>query len=208
MANDDMIAARGGLLPVNFPFGNFKKNYYRVTTSAAAAFYLGQPVALDATGQVGAATIAASNGTLVGSIVGFADTNLEALPTGMETTTAGAFLPANTDAYALVADDPDQEFVIQEDTGGSALARTNIGNNAAMIYRTSSGDNTTGYSTVELDRSSAGTGTGGTLIIKAVGGNMNSDGTVNAPGNYCKWIVQIVRHSYAPMSTGPGGTQV
>ena len=197
MANDDVIRARGGLLPVSYPFGAYKKSYYRLTsgTTAADNFYIGQPVDLDSTGQATTVVaITASNTTILGSIVGFLDINREALPSVMETTTAGAYLPGGNAAYVLVADDPGQVFVLQEDTGGSALTLSNIGNSATMTYRSSSGDTTTGYSTIELDRSSAGTGTGGNLLIKGLAENMNSDGTRNAVGNYGKWEVIITNH--------------
>lgn len=209
MANDDAIRARGGLLPVDFPFGNFKKQYYRLTTGASAVnVFIGMPVDLDANGRAVPIELTTSNNTLLGTVVGFIDTNMEALPTAMETTQAGAYLPGNTDAYVLVCDDPQQEFVLQEDTGGSALTESNVGNNANMLYRSTSGDTTTGYATAELDRSSAGTGTGGLLMIKGLHRQMNSDGTQNSAGNYGKWIVRIVRHRFAPMSTGPGGTEI
>ena len=199
MANDDMIRARGGLLPVDYPFGNFKKSYYRLTTGVAADnVFIGMPVDLNSSGRVTTAlAIATSATTLLGAVVGFSDTAYSALPTAMETTTAGAYLPGNTDAYVLVADDPNQVFIIQEDTGGTALAETNIGNSVTMTYRSSSGDTTTGYSTIELDRSSAGTGTGGNLMIMNLGRNMNSDGSDNAVGNYGKWIVRITNHRFA-----------
>lgn len=207
MANDDTIRARGGLLPVEYPFGAFKKSYYRLLTSAAAGVYIGQPMAADATGNVAPLALANSSAVCIGSVVGFLDTNLEALPSAMETTQAGAYLPANTDAFVAIADDPNQDFVVQEDTGGSALTTADIFSNAAMIYRTSSGDTTTGYSTAELDRSSVGTGTGGFLMLKGVQKVMNSDGTVNAPGNYCKWIVKIISHQYGNL-VKPGGNQL
>jgi len=207
MANDDQIRARGGLLPVDYPTGNFRKTYYRLTTSAAAGVYLGQPMAADNGGRVTTLALANSSAVCIGSVVGFADTNLEALPSAMETTQAGAYLPANTDAYVAICDDPNQDFMVQEDTGGSALTVADVFGNAAMIYRTSSGDTTTGYSTAELDRSSVGTGTGGFLMLKAVHRQMNSDGTANAPGNYCKWIVRITNHQFATL-TAPGGNQL
>ena len=197
MANDDMIRARGGLLPVNFPFGQFKKSYYRLTSGTAAAdnFFIGQPVDLDSTGQATTVVAIAATGTvLLGPIVGFLDANHEALPSAMETTAAGSYLPGGGAAFVLVADDPNQVFVLQEDTGGTALTASNVGNSCNMTYRSSSGDTTTGYATIELDRSSAGTGTGGNLLIKGLALNMNSDGTRNAVGNYGKWEVIIVNH--------------
>ena len=46
MANDDMALARGGLRPLNQPYGTVKRQYYRVVTSATAAIYIGQPMDL------------------------------------------------------------------------------------------------------------------------------------------------------------------
>ena len=207
MANDDNIRARGGLLPVGFPNGSFRKTYYRLTTSAAASVFIGQPMSADANGRVTPLALASSGSVCIGPVVGFLDTSYAALPNAMESLTVGAYLPSNTDAYVAICDDPNQDFVVQEDTGGSALTESNIFNNAAMIYRTSSGDTTTGYSTAELDRSSAGTGTGGFLQLKAVLPQMNSDGTQNAVGNYCKWVVRITAHQFGS-ATNALGTQV
>jgi len=210
MPNDDTIAARGGILPVGYPFGNFKKSVYRLTTGAAAAnVFIGALVDLTAGGEAGFAfDWTASNNAVLGPVVGFTDTDYAALPTAMETTTAGPYLPGNTNAYVIVCDDPMQDFVIQEDTGGTALALADIGLNANPIFRSSSGNTTTGYSTLELDASSVGSGTGGILMIKGISLNMNSDGTRNAVGDYAKWIVRLVRHRWLPMSLGPTGTQI
>lgn len=202
MANDDLISARGGLLPIQFPFGNFKKKYYKLTTGAAAAnVFIGTPVDLDANGQ---ATYAVATGTanaiILGSVVGFADTSLASIPSAMANLANGAYLPGNTDAYVLVADDPNQEFLLQEDTGGSALTAANVGNNVGWKYRSSSGNTTTGYATAELQRATASTSTGGSLILTGLYRNINSDGTDNAAGNYAKWIVKITQHRYGPVT--------
>lgn len=212
MANDDQIRARGGLLPVGFPFGNFKKTYYRLTTASAVAdsVFIGMPVDLDSNGRVTTAVALAASGTvLLGSIVGFLDSNHEALPVAMETTQAGPFLPGAADAFVLVADDPNQIFVLQEDTGGAVLTASNVGNSATMTYRSTSGDTTTGYATIELDRSSAGTGTGGNILIQSVALNMNSDGTRNAPGNFGRYEVRIINHRLSnTIAQFQGGTPV
>ena len=207
MANDDWIRARGGLLPVDYPNGSFKKTYYRLTTSAAAGVYLGQPMAADNNGRVVTLALANSNSVCIGPVVGFLDTNYEALPSGMETTQAGAYLPANTDAYVAICDDPNQDFVVQEDTSGTALTASAVFNTAAMTYRASSGDTTTGYSTAELKNNSVGTGTGGWLTIKQLHRVMNSDGTANSVGSYAKWIVRINNHQFATLIS-PAGTQI
>lgn len=192
MANDDAISARGGLVPVNFPFGNIKKNLYRLTTSATASVFFGQPMDLDANGRVVPAGSAVNSNTILGSVIGFLDTNKAGLPSAMTTLSQGSYLPANTDAYIVVSDDPDQEYYIQEDAGGSALTESNIGNTALYTYRTSSGSTTTGWCTAELDRSTVGTGTGNSLVIVGLQDYINSDGTTNSWGNYAKLRVKLV----------------
>lgn len=210
MANDDVIRARGGLLPVQYPFGAFKKSYYRLTTGVAAAnIFIGMPVDLDTNGRAVPWAGPVANLSLLGTIVGFADTDGAALPSAMETTTAGAFLPGNTDAYVMIADDPNQEFFLQEDTGGAVLTEASIGNTFDLIYRSSSGDTTTGYATVELDRSTAGTGTGGIVQLVNLGRNMNSDGTINSFGNFAKCVVRIARHRNSnAAATAQGGNPI
>lgn len=198
MANDDWITARGGLLPLQYPFGNYRKNFYRLTTGGATVnVFLGMPVDLDSNGGAVPITIG-SNNRAIGSVVGFADTDRAALPSGMLSLTAGAYLPGNTDAYVLVADDPAQEFVVQENTGGTALTASEAGNGCWVAYRSSSGNTTTGYTTLELSRANVSTGTDGLLLlVRPLEGPINSDGTVNAPGNYCKWVSRIMNHRFA-----------
>lgn len=193
MANDDQITARGGLVPVNYPFENIKKNVYRLTTSATASVFLGQPMDLDANGRVVPASMAANNGTILGAVIGFLDLNKAGLPSAMTSLSQGSYLPANTDAYVVISDDPDQEYFIQEDTGGSALVEGNIGNTALITYRSSSGSTVTGWCTAELDRSTVGTGTDNQLVIVGLQDYVNSDGTANAFGNYAKLRVKLTR---------------
>ena len=206
MANDDWLSARGGLQPLNQPYGQVKIGYYRLTTGAAAInVFIGMPMDLDANGRVVPATPAASNNLILGPAVGFLDVNKAALPSGMMGTNLQPYLPGNTDAWVAVADDPNQVFVIQEDTGGSALTASDVGANADWTYRSSSGSTLTGYTTAEIDRSSVGTGTGGPLVIVGLANYMNSDGTQNAPGNYGKWLVKIMSHRLGPK---PGAQQI
>lgn len=202
MANDDLIACRGGLLPVRTPYGACRKNYYRLTTSNASALYLGHPMDLDANGRA----VVAANGDekrMLGPVLGFLSTSKDSIPSGMADLTQGSYLPANTDAYVLIADDPGQLFMIQEDTGGTALAETNIGNTATWAIRTSSGNDTTGYSTVELDRSDIAADNSGALQVLGLVPYINSDGSENTWGNYAKLLVRINNHRLT--YTGSGG---
>lgn len=200
MANDDLINARGGLLPVEYPNGNFRKNWYRLTTSASAVF-LGQPMDLDANGQAlpaGTGTGATIN-LVIGPVVGFASDEFNPstaggnLPQSMLDLTKGASLPASTNAWVLIADDPDQLFMIQANTDAT-MTTANLVDGCTFTYRSSSGNTTTGYSTAEASvLSMAATATGNLQVVGLVP-YRNSDATVNAAGNYAKLRVRITTH--------------
>lgn len=207
MANDDQVSALGGLRPVTQPYGTVKRSYYRLTTSAAAVF-IGQPMDLDGNGQ--ATTVAQGTGLtvlMVGPVVGFArdSRGQMGLPDAMSLITQGAYLPALTNAYVCIADDPNQEFVIQEASTGTALTTAAIGNSTGFIYttRTNSGDTVTGSSFVELSPGEASATTSGPLKIVGLADNMNSDGSYNSLGAYAKWRVRIVNHRHLnPQASG------
>lgn len=189
MAND---SHPNGLFPINSPYGNIRLTLYPANT--ALALYRYQPVALNNSGQVATVAVGANN-PLLGSIVGFMDTTQAGLPSGMTSLSQAAYLPANTDAYVAVADDPNQMFLIEEDTGGSALTSTNVGNVGDFTYiDAGTGNATTGLSYAVLDRSTVSTGTGGALQLLYPLNIINQDGTTNSPGNYCAWVTRIANH--------------
>ena len=199
MANDDTITARGGLLPVGFPFGNFRKNYYRLTTSATAAVFIGQPMDMDTNGQAAIASVSTANTKCLGPVIGFAEDSdgMPSLPSAMLDISVGAYLPANKNAYVCIADDPNQLFTIQEINSGTALTTANIGAQAHWTYGgASSGSTITGYADCELNTATAGAtnGTSGALQIVKLQNIKNSDGTWNGLGGNCKWTVRISNH--------------
>src|SRR3990167_902167 len=153
MANDDQVNALGGLRPLTQPYGTFKRSYYRLTTAADAVF-IGQPMDLDGNGQAvrcGAGTAASLY--ILGPVVGFSrdSRGQMGLPDAMSVITAAGFLPGATDAYVCIADDPNQEFIIQEANSGTALTTADIGNNCGFMYiRSASGSTLTGSSFAEL----------------------------------------------------------
>jgi hypothetical protein len=212
MANDDVANARGGLLPVNFPTGNYKRNYYRLTTSASAV-YIGQPMDLDSNGQVVPALAGSDNAAktsgkcILGPVVSFArDANGKAaLPDVLLTLTASAGLPGMTNCYVGICDDPNQEFVIQEASTTTQLNTSNIGNIVGFSYlRSTSGANLTGYSYAEIDPATATTAAGsGSLLLQGLTDNFNSDGTYNALGAYAKWRVRIANHRLGGNQANP-----
>lgn len=195
MANDDWLSARGGMLPVEYPYGAYRKNIYKLTTSTVAV-YIGQPVAMDANGNATATMTSVNTGAtivpLLGSIVGFVDGATQGqLPDVMNVLTAGPFVPGSTDTFVEVADDPDQIFVMQVDTA-VAMTTANLGDYATFNYkRATSGNNTTGYALAELDSNTFSSVGSGNLQIINLYPLKNSDGTTNAVGNYAKVRVRM-----------------
>ena len=197
MANDNFPR---GLFPINFNLN--QAHYYRVDT--ATDIFLNQPVTIPAAGfVVGAATAGASGLVLLGVAVGFAGTLKRGLATNdpfLDVSDLAPPTPSSDtgDRYVLVADDPNQEFMVQEDTGGTALALADIGAAADVIYRGAGGvvdgNVDTGLSSLELDASTVAAGTAGSWTILRLHDVVNSDGTENAVGDYAKWIVRITHH--------------
>lgn len=197
MANDDLIASRGGLWPVLKPYGSVRLGLYKLTTSAVAV-YLGQPMDLEAGGGVAPAGVT-DDDPILGPVMGFVDADkVGGIPTDMTALSQGAYLPASKNAWCLIADDPNQLFSIQEDTGGTALTQADVGMNADLIVRGSSGNNLTGVCTFELDRSTTCATQSGQLQILGLVDTINSDGTPNGFGNYAKLLVRIHLHRLGP----------
>ena len=192
MANKSRIT---GLRPINQPYGGIRCNVYEAATGVA--FYMYQPVDLDANGRVVVAT--ASNATLIlGSVVGLMNDAF-----GPPDDAYSGYIPANPASVnsaglinILVADDPNQLFVIEEETGGGTqLAATNVGNGASFTYIATTGNTQSGISNAVLDASTVGTTTDLTLrLIK------KWDKPDNAYGAYCKWVVAINRHRLFPFN--------
>lgn len=102
---------------------------------------------------------------------------------------------STADTEVLVYDHPDQEFVIQDDSAGTHIAETNIGNNADIVATT--GDTTTGRSLHELDSSDAQTTT---AQLRIMGLHPIETSFATATGSPRRWIVKINEHEYAQTS--------
>jgi len=198
MANDDQVAALGGLRPLTQPYGAVKRSYYKLTTSTTIGVWVGQPMDLDGNGNCQAISVGTGLSTLtVGPALGFArdSRGQMGLPDAMSLITQTGYLPANNDAYVCIADDPMQEFIIQEMSSGAQLTTANIGNTTGfMVNRTTSGSTITGSSHWELDPNTVSATTVGCIRIVGLADNMNSDGTYNTVGAYAKWRVRICNH--------------
>ena len=137
MANTDNPR---GLQPLTSPFGTIKATLYPITVAYGTSLFRGDPVLMTTTGTIEIATTTVH----LGAAIGFYDVDLVPISYYVGSTA--------TQAYALVADDPAQEFVVQDDGDGAALALADMFGNGT--WTTGTGSSITGESRYELDSSS------------------------------------------------------
>lgn len=89
--------------------------------------------------------------------------------------------------YALVADHPEQEFVVQEDGVGGVCGIAAAGQNGDMVA-TTTGDTSTGLSGMELDSNTVTTTL--TLALQLLNPVPDQDATLA----HCDWIVRLNAH--------------
>lgn len=182
MSNENLAL---GLVPVNMPYGNVRSRLYHADgTQNTTDIFIGDPVVMDTTGTVIRASAGAGN-YILGAVIGCYDSNKS--PIG--------YLTSSTEGYLLVADDPEQQFLAQEDGDTSDLAATDVGTNVDLV--SASGNTVRNRSGFMLDSSSVTTSTNGQLRIIAKQDRVN-----NAVGDYCKWIVKINYHQMNPENGG------
>lgn len=186
-----------GLFPVKYLSGapyNGAVNMYLLDNGDGTATFIGDLVKLAGSSGAAAEVVqgidvegiptiaqAAAGDKAVGVVVGF-------LPLSTALTTRHR--TASTDRIALVADDPNLLFEIQEVSGGTALDKDAVGLNANVVV--GSGDTTTGMSGMELDNSTEASDAALNLTI--VGLAKRPD---NAIGEHAKWLVKINDHQYS-----------
>lgn len=185
MANADRV---NGARPVRYLNGapwNGKVNRYYIPSTDGTATFVGDFVksagSADADGVPTIAQAAATD-ALLGVIVGF-----EPNPDNLSL----MYRVASTARYALVCDDPDVIFEIQEDSVGNTLAATEVGNNGDITV--ASGNTSTGASGMELDSSNVvatGTGSAQLRVLRLVN---RAD---NEIGANAKWEVLINEHEH------------
>ncbi len=192
MANDQ--GKNYGAFPITQPDSPPKLLYY--TANTAFNIFRGQYVAVNNSGQV-QIIAPGDNTSSCGIAWDFLDTNLAGPPSAMMLTTAGAYLPSGNNALVGVIYDPQQLYVMEEITGGVALSALSLGQLVNFTYiGTSTGNTTTGFATSVIQNSSVSSGTGPLLQLMNVYNIINNDGTVNAPGAACKWVVRIANHQF------------
>lgn len=182
-----------GLKPVRYRSGapyNGACNRYYIASGEANNLFIGDVVALSGTGDAfgvpGIVRATAGAGSSagdgpVGVVVGFENLTSDNL--------SRSYRPLSTAGYVLVADDPNLEYEVQEDSDASDLAVTDIGLNANIIIGT--GNTYTGTSAVELDSSSVAVTA--TLDLRIIG-------IVERPNNEiganAKWRVALNNHPW------------
>ena len=168
-------------------------NEYSVDAAYATALFMGDPVILSGTGDaqgvpgVVLATAGATN-RITGVVVGFRpNPGIVAL----------GYMAASTGGYVLVADNPDAEYEVQEDSVGGALTTASIGLNCDLIA--AAGNTFLKRSGWMLDSSTAGTGA--TLQVRILGLEQRAD---NELGVNAKWLVRFNLPTEQGIASGVG----
>lgn len=207
MANDDRPR---GLVPLDWPYT--QTHAYRINTGGDV--FMGQAVDITSNGFVSAVTMTGLTAT-IGIVVGFAGPAVSGLASNAPFLDVSDITPPTSgqqsgDRYAIVADNPNQQYYIQEDTGGTALVIGDAGSGYDLVYRgptgtSTNGDSNSGWANVELDRSTVVTGTGVFVQALRLMEVPNSDGSLNAPGNFAKWVVKPLQHRWngTPVPNAP-----
>lgn len=196
MANDERSLT--GLRPLGWPGSRININYYQANTGQNLFIY--QPVALNNSGQVQAQAVIADMSGILGSIVGFIDTDKAGLPTDMTNLSQAAFMDASANrCLVAVADDPYQLFTLESDSGGSVIGSLNsVGQTVHYTFLATTGSTVTGIANAVLDQSTVANDTGGILTLVKAYDIINSDGTTNdLTSNFSKWVVRINSHQNA-----------
>lgn len=179
-----------GIRPINengTPWSGQGRMVY-FPTSQATNIFLGDPLVplggTDAFGvpAVGIAT-AGSAGTVLGGYIGNCNGPAGSGSTMLQSATV--YRAASTANYGFICDDPNQLYVIQEDSDGGAVTAAAGGfANADLV--SGSGSTVTGLSGWMLDSSSVNTTS--TLQLRILG--LLRD-PLNSIGAYAKWVVRL-----------------
>lgn len=197
-----------GLIPVrrgsNTPYVASVNRYF-VPATDGTALYIGDPVALAGSADTAGKYPTVTKGTLTannawcGVVVGV-------LPVSPELQTSAPltvpYRAASTAAYILVADDPDQEFIIGEDAVGAAIEANDLGN-LGILVAGGGGSTVYGRSSAVLDSSSfdSGTATGQVILLGLVDRPDLVLGTGTTTGAYFRVKINEAMHELATPST-------
>lgn len=195
MANVDNAFGLRPLRHLNGAPYNGACNMYCILTADGTAVFIGDVVKSSGSAANAGQTIngldlegmpeviaAAAGNSIRGVVVGF-------LP--LQTDLSVRHRKASTGRVALVADDPDLVYEVQENSSGSTVGAAAVGLHADIIA--GSGDATTGMSKFELDSDSVQTTTTqAQLRILGLAKRQS-----NSLGSFAKWEVVISEHELA-----------
>lgn len=198
MANTN---APSGLTPVGHLLGlnwNARGKVYNIAASDGNAYAPGDPVILNGTGDAngvpGITLATAGTGNPATGV--FLGAGLVEGGPYLDPNNLNSVVIASTHTaayYALVIDDPYVIFEIQDSGDGTALAATDIGNNANLKSGTNNGY-VSGWQITD-----SGVTTTSTLQLRLLGLSRRSN---NVFGAYAKWLVLINNHSYKAGTAG------
>lgn len=191
--------APNGLRPVRKLDGSCwtgQMTSYPVASGYATAMFTGDPVTVLADGTLG---IGAAGAAIVGVFQGVEYIDASGNPVYSPNWVASTATLGAAPARAMVIDDPDVVFTIQEDNGagaaGTPLALADVGLNANFAVGT--GNAATGLSGATINNTTeAATAT---LNLKILGPDQYQG---NAVGAFANWLVKINNHRYGNAVAG------
>lgn len=188
-----------GLSPVRSILGapfNEQVQLYSIAPAYATALYIGDPVISSGTSDsrgIAGITLAAATGAIRGVIVGLGTSpGLIANPQNLDITYRPAAAQTQT-WYALVCDDPNMIFEVQEIGTGTPFTAAEVGLNCDLVAGAGNGY----VSGWQLDNTTEGTTN--TLQVRLLGLAQRQD---NAFGQYAKWLVKINNHEFTLGNAG------
>ena len=200
-----------GFTPVQYLNGapwNGQARLYSIAANYGTALYIGDPVissgTADANGVPGI-VLGATTGALRGVIVGLGTANSTSAgesimgnPNNLNIT----YRPASDPSiwYAMVVDDPNVLFQVQEESNGTQLAATEVGLNTISKSGTGNGF-VSGWMLPSY--TGATPATTATLQLRCFG-LVRTPAASNGFGAYAKWLVQINVHELGH-GTGAAG---
>ena len=174
---------------------------YSIAAAYAVELAIGDPVISGGSASAkGLATIAlaGATGAVRGVIIGLGrGEGLIANPSNLDTTKRPA--ADGREWFALVVDDPNVLFEIQEELNGTQLAATEVGLNTVPLLAVAG---TYGSGWQVRSATGATPAATATLQLRLLGLSQKVD---NAFGSYAKWLVKFNVHE---LGTGTGATGV
>lgn len=191
--------APNGLIPVRKLDGSAwtgATNTYTIGSTYATAIFRGDPVTLSSDGVL---IIGTAGAACIGVFWGVKWTDSTGRVRFENYWPGNPGVLTGSTVEALVVDDPNTVFTIQETSGtgtaGTPLALTDVGLNANFLY--TAGSTATGTSAVSLNNATENTTD--TLNLKILGLDPTPG---NAVGNFANWLVTLNNHRYKNGVTG------